>query len=144
MKIVRDYLTSEELGYIVNAMLEKETAIEREVVKVALVAQLVCEEIGDFNDCNDIYDKVVADSKFNFNEIINNYYIIDKLYQEETGINKILKDFVNDISKKLDDATKNIDLNGAIKQLKEIAEKQEDIKPIKGGKNVTKAKKDIS
>ena len=144
MKIVRDYLTSEELGYIVNAMLEKETAIEREVVKVALVAQLVCEEIGDFNDCNDIYDKVVADSKFNFNEIINNYYIIDKLYQEETGINKILKDFVNDISKKLDDATKNIDLNGAIKQLKEITEKQEDIKPLKGGKNVTKTKKDIS
>lgn len=123
MKIVRDYLTSEELGYIVNAMLEKETAVEREIVKVALVAQLVCEEIGDFNDCNDIYDKVVADPKFNFSEIINNYNIIDKLVAEEMGVNKILKDFVNDINKKLDNATKNMDLNGAIKQLKEISEK---------------------
>lgn len=144
MKIVRDYLTSGEIGYIVNAMLEKETAIEREVVKVGLVAQLVCEDMGDFNDCNDIYDKVVTDPKLNFSEIINNYNIIDKLVAEEIGVNKILKDFVDDISKKLDNATKNIDLNGAIKQLKEIAEKQEDIKPIKGGKNVTKTKKDIS
>ena len=77
MKIVRDYLTSAEIGYIISAMLEKESAIEREVVKVALVAQLVCEEIGDFNDCNDIYDKVVADPKINFSAIINNYDIID-------------------------------------------------------------------
>ena len=135
MKIVRDYLTSEEIGYIVNAMLEKETAVEREIVKVALVAQLVCEEIGDFNDCNDIYDKVVADPKFNFSAIINNYNIIDKLVAEEIGVNKILKDFVDDISKKLDNATKNMDLNGAISQLKEIAEKGDVTTPVKGGKN---------
>ena len=69
MKVVRDYLTSQELNYIINAMLEKETALEREVVKTALIAQLVCEEIGDFEDCNDIYDKVVADSKINFRKI---------------------------------------------------------------------------
>lgn len=123
MKVVRDYLTSQELNYIVNAMLEKETALEREIVKVALVAQLVCEEIGDFDDCNDVYDKVVADSKINFSEIINNYNIIDKIYAEETGVNKILKDFVDNINIKLDNATKNMDLNGAIKQLKEISEK---------------------
>ena len=123
MKIVRDYLTSTEIGYIISTMLEKESAIEREVVKVALVAQLVCEDIGDFNDCNDIYDKVVADSKLNFSAIINNYDIIDKLYAEETGINNIIKDFVNDINKKLDESTKNMDLNSAIVQLKEIAEK---------------------
>jgi len=138
MKIVRDYLTSQELNYIVNAMLEKETVLEREVVKVALVAQLVCEEIDDFEDCNDIYDKVVADSKINFSEIINNYNIIDKLYAEETGVNKILKDFVDNINIKLDNATKNMDLNGAINQLKEIANSHNEIlevKPTKGGKN---------
>ena len=123
MKIVRDYLTSTEIGYIISTMLEKESAIEREVVKVALVAQLVCEDIGDFDDCNDIYDKVVADSKLNFSAIINNYDIINKLYAEETGINNIIKDFVNDINKKLDEFTKNMDLNSTIAQLKEIAEK---------------------
>ena len=135
MKVVRDYLTSNELEYIVNAMLEKDNAVEREIVKVGLVAQLVCEEIGDFNDCNDIYDKVVADPKINFSAIVNNYDIIDKLVAEEIGVNKILKDFVNDINKKLDNATKNIDLNGAISQLKEIAEKGDVTTPVKGGKN---------
>lgn len=138
MKVVRDYLTSQELNYIINAMLEKETALEREVVKTALIAQLVCEEIGDFEDCNDIYDKVMADSKINFSEIINNYNIIDKIYAEETGVNKILKDFVNNINIKLDNATKNMDLNGAINQLKEIANSHNEIlevKPTKGDKN---------
>jgi hypothetical protein len=143
MKIVRDYLTSAEIGYIVNAILEKNTAIEREIVKVALVAQLVCDEIGDFEDCNDIYDKVVADSKLNFSVVINNYNIIDKLVLEETGINKILKDFVEDITNKLDKSIKNLDLNSAISQLKEISEK-EATTSVRGGKNGRSTKKSIS
>lgn len=134
MKIVRDYLTSEELNYIINAMLEKETALDREVVKVGLVAQLLAEDIGEFNDCNDVYDKVVADDTINFSKIVNNYDIIDKLVAEELGINKIAKDFTNIINTKLDSALTNIELNGAINQLKEIKE-QENAKPIKGGKN---------
>lgn len=124
MKVVRDYLTSQELGYIVSAMLEKETALEREVVKVALVAQLVCEDLGDFEDCNDIYDKVVSDNKINFDGIITNYYVIDKLVAEETGINKILKDFIENINTKIVKSVENLDLNSAIKELKEISEKE--------------------
>ena len=135
MKISRDYLTGAELSYIVNAMIEKDSAVEREIVKVALVAQLLCEDIGDFEDCNDIYDKVVSDSTINFNVIVNNYDIIDKLYVEETGINKILKDFINDISNKLDESIKNLDLNSAISQLKEISEKET---KVKGGRNAAK------
>lgn len=123
MKITRDYLTSAELGYIINAMVEKDSAVEREIVKVALVAQLLCEDIGDFEDCNDIYDKVISDSTINFSKIVNNYDIIDKLYAEETGVNKILKDFIEDINKKIDDSIKNLDLNSVISQLKEIADK---------------------
>ena len=123
MKIVRDYLTSDELSFIVKSMLEKESAIEREVIKVGMVAQLVCEDIGEYESCNDIYDKVVADSKLNFSEIINNYNIIDKLVAQETSVEKILKDFVDSINEKLDKSMKNIDLNGAIAQLKELAQK---------------------
>ena len=127
MKVVRDYLTSQELDYIINAMLEKETALEREIVKVALVAQLVCEDIGDFEDCNDIYDKVVADSKINFDGIVTNYYVIDALVAQETGVNKILKDFIDDMSEKITKAIKNLDLNSAIKELKNISENHQDI-----------------
>lgn len=123
MKIVRDYLTSEELIYIIDSMLKVDSAIEREIIKIGMVAQFVCEDIGEFENCNDVYDKVVADSKLNFSEIINNYNTIDKLVAQETSVEKILKDFVDSINKKLDKSMKDIDLNSAIKQLKEIAEK---------------------
>lgn len=132
MKVIRDYLTSQELGYIVSAMLEKETALEREIVKVALVAQLVCEDLGDFEDCNDIYDKVVADSKISFDGIVTNYYIIDKLVAEEIGVERVLKDFVQSINEKVVKTLENLDLNSAIKELKDIADIKE--KPVSTAK----------
>ena len=139
MKIVRDYLTSAELQYIVNSMLEKDNALDREIVKVGLVAQLLGEDIGEFNDCNDVYDKVVADDTINLSKIVNNYDVIDKIVAEELGVNNILKDFVKDINERLD-KMENINLDSAIKQLKEISEKQ-DKPPVKGGKNGTNSKK---
>lgn len=142
MKIVRDYLTSAELGFIVNSMLEKDNALDREVVKVGLVAQLLAEDIGEFADCNDVYDKVVADDTINFSKIVNNYDIIDKIVAEELGINKIVKDFIADINKRLDEM-ENIDLEGAINQLKEISEKQEKKPVTRGKKNGEKVKEPI-
>ena len=139
MKIVRDYLTSAELGFIVNSMLEKDSALDREIVKVGLVAQLVAEDLGEFEDCNDVYDKVVADDTINLSAIVNNYDVIDKIVTEELSVNKILKDFVIDINKKLDEMG-NIDLEGAINQLKEISEKQEIKHPVKGNRNGKKIK----
>lgn len=136
MKVIRDYLTSSEISYIVDSMLEKETAFEREILKVALVAQLVCEDIGEFTDCNDIYDKVMTNDKINLSVIVRNYNVIDKIYQEETGANKILKDFIEDISVKIDNSIKNLDLNNAISQLKEIADKP--TTKAKGGRNGAK------
>ena len=142
MKIVRDYLTSAELGFIVNSMLEKNNALDREVVKVGLVAQLLAEDIGEFEDCNDVYDKVVADDTINLSKIVNNYDIIDKIVAEELGINKIVKDFIADINKRLDEM-ENIDLEGAINQLKEISEKQEKKPVTRGKKNGEKVKEPI-
>ena len=142
MKIVRDYLTSAELGFIVNSMLEKDNALDREVVKVGLVAQLLAEDIGEFEDCNDVYDKVVADDTINLSKIVNNYDIIDKIVAEELGINKIVKDFIADINKRLDEM-ENIDLEGAINQLKEISENQEKKPVTRGKKNGEKVKESI-
>ena len=123
MKVIRDYLTSDELSFIIKSMLEKSSAIEREVVKVGLVAQLVCEDIGDYENCNDVYDKVVADSKLNFAEIVNNYNIIDKLVAEETSFEKILKDFLDNIGDKVEKSIKDIDFKNVLTQFKEIVEK---------------------
>ena len=145
MKIVRDYLTSDELGFIVNSMLEKNNALDREIVKVGLVAQLLAEDIGEFEDCNDVYDKVVANNTINLSAIVNNYDIIDKIVAEELGVNKIVKDFIADINKRLDEM-ENIDLESAINQLKEINEKSEnqEKKPVtRGKKNGEKVKESI-
>ena len=138
MKIVRDYLTSEELAFIINAMLEKETALDREVVKVGLVAQLLAEDVGEFNDCNDVYDKVVADDTINFSKIVNNYDVIDKLVAEELGVNNVIKDFVVSINQKLDNAMQNVNLDNAIKQLKELADKEE---TENGGKKIQNSRR---
>ena len=138
MKIVRDYLTSEELAFIINAMLEKETALDREVVKVGLVAQLLAEDVGEFNDCNDVYDKVVADDTINFSKIVNNYDVIDKLVAEELGVNNVIKDFVVSINQKLDNAMQNVNLDSAIKQLKELADKEE---TENGGKKIQNSRR---
>lgn len=132
MKIVRDYLTSQELNYIISAMLEKETALEREIVKVALVVQILGEDIGEFEDCNDIYDKVVADPQINLDGIVTNYYIIDKLIAEETGVERVLKDFVQSVNENVVKALENLDLNSAIKELKDIADVKE--KPVSTAK----------
>lgn len=143
MKIVRDYLTSSELGFIVNSMLEKDNALDREIVKVGLVAQLVAEDLGEFNDCNEVYDKVVADDTINFSAIINNYDVIDKIIAEELSINKIIKDFIVDINKRLD-SIENVDLESAINQLKEISSSNDENTNTKVKKNGTTRKKSIS
>lgn len=143
MKIVRDYLTSAEIGYIINAMLEKDNALDREIVKVGLVAQLVAEDLGEFNDCNEVYDKVVADDTINFSAIINNYDVIDKIIAEELSINKIIKDFIVDINKRLD-SIENVDLESAINQLKEISSSNDENTNTKVKKNGTTRKKSIS
>ncbi len=123
MKIVRDYLTSTEIGYITEAMIEKTNAYEREMVKDGLIIQLVCEDVDKFESCEDYYDEYIKDSSLNLKEIIRNYDILDKIVAEEVGIKKIVEEFANNLNSKLDEATKNMDLNGAIGQLKEISEK---------------------
>lgn len=123
MKIVRDYLTSAEINYITEAMIEKTNAYEREMVKDGLIIQLVCEDVDKFESCEDYYDEYIKDSSLNLKEIIRNYDILDKIVAEEIGIKKIVEEFANNLNAKLDDATKNMDLNGAISQLKEISEK---------------------
>ena len=79
---------------------------------------------------------MVSSGAIDLSKIVNNYDIIDKIVAEELGVNNIIKDFVKNINSKLDNATKNMDLNGAIAQLKELAnEKDTKFKSVRGGKN---------
>ena len=137
MKLSRNYLTSEEFAFIVNEVCKHENAVEREIVKIGLIAQLLIEDLGEFESCNDIYDKVIAED-IDFYTIIN-YASLEDIIEKETGITKVIKDFVNDMSERITKSVENLDLNGAVNQLKEIADKDNiiDITKAKRGRKKT-------
>lgn len=120
----RKYLTNDELAYIVNEVIKHDNAVVREIVKVGMVAQLVVKDLGEFDDCNGVYDYVM-EKGIDLNEIVN-YKTLNDLIEAETGITKIIKDFVTDMTERINKSIENLDLNGAISQLKEISEKKVD------------------
>ena len=135
MKLSRNYLTSEEFAFIVNEVCKHENAVEREIVKIGLIAQLLIEDLGEFKNCNEIYDKVVAED-IDFYTIIN-YASLEDIIEKETGMVKIVKDFVNDMTERIVKSVEGLDLNNAVSQLKEIADKDNIIdinKPKRGRK----------
>ena len=116
----KKYLTSDEISYIISEMLKHKNAVEKEIVKVGMVAQLVVKDLGEFESCNEIYDYVM-EKGIDLTKIVN-YEVLDKLYNEEVGVNKIIEDFVKDFETNISKSLENLDLNGAITQLKEIAD----------------------
>ena len=116
----KKYLTSDEISYVVNEMVQRKNAVEREIVKVGRVAQLVIKDLGEYENCNDIYDYIM-EKGIDLTKIVN-YNDIDKFVNEELGVNKIIADFVEDFTKNISKSLEGLDLNGAIAQLKEIAD----------------------
>lgn len=123
---IRKYLTSEEINYIINEMLNRDNAFEREIVKVGMVAQLLVKDLGEFEDCNGVYDYVM-ENNIDLEKNIVNYSIIDKLVDKELSIDKFMKEFIIGFDERINESMKNLDLNGAIKELKEVAESNKEI-----------------
>jgi hypothetical protein len=130
----RKYLTSYEIGFIVNEMLNKDNAVEREIVKVGLVAQLTVKDLVEltdeafkekFEDCNGVYDYIM-EKGIDLTKIVN-YNDIDRLVNEELGVNKVIRDFVVEFENKISKSLEGLDLNKAIGELKELAEKDKDL-----------------
>ena len=130
----KKYLISEEIGFIVNEMLNKDNAVEREIVKVGLVAQLTVKDLVEltneafkekFDDCNGVYDYVM-EKGIDLTKIVN-YEALDRLYNEEVGVNRIIKDFVDDFKNEISKSLEGINLNEAVSQLRELSENHEKI-----------------
>lgn len=130
----RKYLTSYEIGFIVNEMLNKDNAVEREIVKVGLVAQLTVKDLVEltdeafkekFDDCNSVYDYVM-EKGIDLTKIVN-YEAIDRLYNDEVGVNKIIKDFVDSFKGEISKSLEGLNLGDAIAQLKELSENHDKI-----------------
>ena len=104
---MKKYLTSNELMEVVNELTKAEngelvhkTAVERYILKVGMVAQIVLDDMDKFKDCNEIYDYVV-ENDIDFEMEVNNYYMIDKLVNKELGIDTTVRVFLESLNSKL-------------------------------------------
>ena len=90
--------------------------------------QILNEDIsfeGSDMTCNEIYDLALSEG-FDYHKIIN-YDIIDRIVDKETGIEKIISEFLNDINNKVTKSfkempkeLKNIKYEDIINKLKEV------------------------
>ena len=115
MKLNRNYLTSDELVGIVNELVQHESAVEREIIKVGMVAQCLIDGMDEYEDCIAMYDAIM-ESGDDFNMTVDNYYMIDKLVDRELGIDKTVRVFLESLNSKL----QGFDLTDSIEQLKGV------------------------
>ena len=117
MKITRKYLTAEEIGVVVEGMLEKDNEYERQMVKYGVVAQLLgIVEVTEDMDCNGIYTELVKNDIDLDVEIVN-LYLVDKIVREETGVAKVVESILNGVIQQLDESMKNIDPKALLVEL---------------------------
>ena len=125
MKLKRDYLTVEDLSLIIANMIQHEHSVEREVLKIGLTAQLLIEDLGEFDNCDDIYDLVMKEG-IDFSQV-RGYDRIDYLVEQEIGMVSVVRDFVKDMNGKISKSIDNLDLKSVVKELGEIANGNENI-----------------
>lgn len=124
LKLKRDYLTSVEIEYVVTQILQTESAYDKEILQIGLVAQILLESIPeDFTTCAQIYDYLL-ENKVNLEDLVINYHMIDKIYAEETSVSKTVAKFLEGFASKIEEYAKTIDmanLQNIVDQMKELS-----------------------
>lgn len=126
MEFKRNYLTSDEIGYIVSNMLQKETSYERYMLAYSLTAQLLIDGlvVGENDDCNSIYTKVISNGIQIEKEVINFNLIkdiIDGELNTATVISKVLNEAIESINQSLNE----IDFEKLLVEMNELQTKTE-------------------
>ena len=117
MKIERNYLTADEIGVVVSAMLEKDNEYERQMAKYGVVAQfLELVEVKDGMDCSDMYTELVKNGIDLDTQIIN-LYLVDKIVDKELGVAKTVGAILSGVIKQADEALKSIDPKAMLVEL---------------------------
>ena len=122
---MKKYLTSNELMEVVNELtkvdngeLVHKTAVERYILKVGMVAQIVLDDMDKFKDCNEIYDYVV-ENDIDFEMEVNNYYIIDVLVKEELSATNVIRDFVKYMEVSMKDLPNTLNLEQTLTKFRD-------------------------
>ena len=122
---MKKYLTSNEIMEVVNELTKAEngelvhkTAVERYILKVGMVAQIVLDDMDKFKDCNEIYDYVV-ENDIDFEMEINNYYMIDVLVKEELSTTNVIRDFVKYMEVSMKDLPNTLNLEQTLAKFRD-------------------------
>ena len=122
---MKKYLTSNELMEVVNELtkvdngeLVHKTAVERYILKVGMVAQIVLDDMDKFKDCNEIYDYVV-ENDIDFEMEVNNYYMIDVLVKEELSATNVIRDFVKYMEVSMKDLPNTLNLEQTLTKFRD-------------------------
>ena len=115
MKLNRNYLTSSELMDIVKELVQHDNVVEREIIKIAMLVQILtdCEKK---ETANDYYDEYVKQKDIDFEVDVCNAYTVDKLVDKELSVDHLLKALMENLSKQLD----GFNLNESIDKLKGV------------------------
>lgn len=141
MKLEKNYLTNDELRYIINGLEDIDNEYDREIIKVALVIQILIKDVDwdKYNTCNEMYDAYMAQDDVDIENDVKNYYKIDEILNKENSLEKIVERFLNGLSDKIDEYSKTVDvtqLEGLLGELKKLSdgdgiENEEVLKEIK-------------
>lgn len=141
MTLEKNYLTNDELHYIINGLEDIDNEYDREIVKVALAIQILIKDIdwGKYKTCNEMYDAYIAQDDVNIETDVKNYYKIDEILNKENSLEKIVERFLNGLNDKIDEYSKTVDvtqLEGLLGELKKLSdgdgiENEEVLKEIK-------------
>ena len=122
---MKKFLTSNEIMEVVNELTKVEngelvhkTAIERYILKVGMVAQIVLDDMDKFKDCNEIYDYVV-ENDIDFEMEVNNYYMIDVLVKEELSATNVIRDFVKYMEVSMKDLPNTLNLEQTLTKFRD-------------------------
>lgn len=116
------FLNSEELSYVVNSCMKfYPDVISMEIVKLGIVAQIVCDEneLKEFDDCNAIYDYLLENNVDLYKEV-SNMETVDKLLDKITSFDMQFNGFVNNVMAQIE----ALDVKGAVDELKEMINKR--------------------
>lgn len=125
MKLTRNYLTSDEISYIINSLEAIDGEYSREIVKKALIIQILIDDVdwNQYESCNDMYDAYMAQDDIDIEFDVKNYCIIDEILQKENSLEKVVERFLNGLNEKIDEYGKSVDLEslkGMLGELKKL------------------------
>lgn len=127
IKLNRTYLTSDEIAYISNEMINANSEFERIMIKWGLIGQFLYDfgdgfEVVNDTTTNDIYNYMVSNG-VDIMKDVDNICHIDNIVDTELGVTKTIEKVLNEIINSLNESMKNIDPKELMVELNKINNK---------------------